>query len=111
MYFRVRRSKKLSSRHDIFVVGINGEREADPRIQRLWDDEQLQAERTIQREHLRFNRNTLFYMKIAEAEVLTNFIVEFVDLNCKYMFVISDGGSTNRCLLEMSLRRMAQVFL
>lgn len=51
MHFRVRRSKKHHPPHDIFVVGINKEEEeADPKIQRLWDDEQLQAERAMQGE-------------------------------------------------------------
>lgn len=93
MHFRVRRSKKHHPKHDIFVVGINKEEEeADSKIQRLWDDEQLQAEKAIQRESPSFNRNTLFYMKSSKSTtVLTNFIAEFVDLNCKYMFLVSDG--------------------
>lgn len=93
MHFRVRRSKKHHPKHDIFVVGINKEEEeADPKIQRLWDDEQLQAEKAMQRESQSFNQNTLFYMKSSKSTtVLTNFIAEFVDLNCKYMFVVSDG--------------------
>lgn len=91
MHFRVRRSGKYLPKHDIFVVGIDKEEEADPNIQRLWDDEQLQAEKVMQRESSGFNKNTLFYMKSSGETVLTSLIVEFINLNCRYMFVISDG--------------------
>lgn len=91
MHFRVRRSEKYLPKHDIFVIGIDKEEEADPNIQRLWDDEQLQAEKVMQRDSSGFSKNTLFYMKNSGKTVLTSFIVEFIDLNCKYMFVISDG--------------------
>lgn len=91
MHFRVRRSEKYFPKHDIFLVGIDKEEEVGPNIQRLWDDKQLQAEKVMQREGPGFNKNTLFYMKSSGETVLTSFVVEFIDLNCKYMFVISDG--------------------
>lgn len=92
MHFRVRHSERHPSKYDIFMVGIN-ERgmEANFKIQRLWDDGQLQAENKIQRRPSNFDQNTLFYMKGSKTTFLTDFIVEFADLNCKYIFVIADG--------------------
>lgn len=92
MHFRVRRSEKCPLKYDIFVVGVNKkEQEADPKIQRLWDFEQLRIEKEMQRKPLSLNRDTLFYMKSPKTVFLSDFIVEFLDLNCKYLFFVSGG--------------------
>lgn len=76
--------------YEVLVVGINRGR-SRPRVQRLWDGEQLQTVKTMQKGGLVFSWNALLYMRRPREAVLTNLIVKFVDLNCKYVFVISNG--------------------
>lgn len=92
MHFRIRRSVDYPVKHGIFIIGPNNEeKEANPGVGGYWDDAQLQVERQIQRNPLSFDQSTLFYMRWPKTEFLTDFVVEFIDLGCQYVFTASNG--------------------
>lgn len=83
MHYRVRPSVKDLSKQEISIVDTrNEEQPADPKIQKLWEDEQA-AQHSGQ--------EPLYYMKRSKSTFLTDFVVEFVELGCQYVFVISNG--------------------
>lgn len=83
MHYRVRRSVKDPSKQDIFVVGANNkEEEADDRIQRLWKEEQANKHS---------DKGLLFHMKLPKTAFLTDFVIEFIDSGCQYVFIASNG--------------------
>lgn len=83
MHYRVRHSVKDPSKQEIIVVGANNKEEVvDRKIQKLWEEEQTNKHS---------DTGLLFHMKLPKAAFLTDFVIEFVDSGCQYVFIISNG--------------------
>lgn len=83
MHYRVRCSAKDPSKQKIVVVGANNkEEDADPKIQKLWQKEQAEQHS---------DKGPLFFMKRPKGAFLTDFVIEFLDSGCQYVFILSNG--------------------
>lgn len=83
MHYRVRHSVEDPSKQEIFIVGANNtEEEVDHKIKKLWGEEQANKHS---------DTGLLFHMKLPKTAFLTDFIIEFVDSDCQYVFIVSNG--------------------
>lgn len=83
MHYRIRHSVKDPSKQEIFVVGANNKEEvADRKIQKLWENGQIDKHS---------DAGLLFHMKLPKTAFLTDFVIEFIDSGCQYIFIASNG--------------------
>lgn len=82
MHYRIRPSLTNISIQELVVVGSkNEEQAADPKIRRLWEDQQTQTS----------DPEPLYFMRRPKSAFLTDFVVEFVEFGCQYVFIASNG--------------------
>ncbi|KAH0613003.1 uncharacterized protein H6S33_009383 [Morchella sextelata] len=95
MHLRIRPSPTNPATKRVFAVRAGGEEVPDPASQRRWDNEQLSQQKASDLDNN--SQHPCFIQKIPKSVIFphspSNFVVEFMDLSCMFVFMIHGGGA------------------
>lgn len=91
MHIRLRSSKQEPLKQDVFLVQENGKEDADPALQKCWDDEQKAQQEEFDPDD---NPPTPLYVRRSphpRIKTPADIVIEFRHLGCRYTLSIANG--------------------